>query len=443
MTDTIAAIATPPGSGGVGIVRVSGPRAREIGERMLDARLRPRRVRVGGFLDRDGQPLDHGIALYFAAPASFTGEDVLELQGHGGPVLLNMLLDRCVELGARRARAGEFSERAFLNGKLDLAQAEAIADLIAAGSESAARAALRSLQGAFSARVDALVEQVIRLRVHVEAAIDFAEEEIDFLADAAIAAQLDAVCAAHAELLGEAQHGQRLRDGLHVVIVGPPNAGKSSLLNALAGADRAIVTAAAGTTRDVLREVIRVGNIELTLADTAGLRSDSADVIEQEGMRRARVEQQQADLVLAVIESGDGASEAQLVTELCGRTVLWIENKIDLHGVAAGVSADRPDRIALSARDGRGLDDLRDALARAAGAHEQGAGTFSARARHVDALQRAGTHLSTAEAQLAARHGELLAEELRGVQQVLGEITGAFDADALLGRIFSSFCIGK
>lgn len=443
MNDTIAAIATPPGPGGVGIVRISGPRVGAIATGLIGSLPRPRHARLCRFRDQYGASIDHGIALYFAAPASFTGEDVLELQGHGGPVLLELLLQRCVALGARRARAGEFSERAFLNGKLDLAQAEAVADLIAAGSEAAARAAMRSLEGEFSRRVDHLVEQVVQLRMHVEAAIDFAEEEIDFLADAALQDRLARIVDGHVQLLREAEHGQRLRDGLHVVIVGPPNAGKSSLLNALAGADRAIVTAAAGTTRDVLRETIRIGNVELTLADTAGLRADSDDVIEQEGMRRARAERLHADLVLAVISEGDHAAEAALRDELAGHAVIWIDNKIDLRGTVAGVRGEHPMRLGVSAQHGLGLDSLREALSRAAGAHEQGTGVFSARARHVEALQRAGTCLHTAGEHLRSRAGELLAEDLRRAQEALGEITGVFDADALLGRIFSSFCIGK
>lgn len=443
MNDTIAAIATPPGPGGVGIVRISGPHVGAIATALLGGLPPPRHARLCRFRDHLGDSIDHGIALYFAAPASFTGEDVLELQGHGGPILLEQLLQRCVALGARRARAGEFSERAFLNGKLDLAQAEAVADLIAAGSEAAARAAMRSLEGVFSRRVDDLVEQVVQLRMHVEAAIDFAEEEIDFLADSALQDRLARILGGHAQLLREAEHGQRLRDGLHVVIVGPPNAGKSSLLNALAGAERAIVTAAAGTTRDVLRETIRIGNVELTLADTAGLRADSDDVIEQEGMRRARAERLHADLVLAVISEGDHAAEAALRDELAGHAVIWIDNKIDLRGTAAGVRGEQPLRLGVSAQHGQGLDSLREALSRAAGAHEQGTGSFSARARHVEALQRAGACLHTAGEHLRSRDGELLAEDLRRTQEALGEITGAFDADALLGRIFSSFCIGK
>lgn len=443
-TDTIAAIATAPGTGGIGIVRLSGPKARIIGETMCKLAMRPRHARYAKFRDGDDVVIDDGIALYFPAPHSYTGEDVVELQAHGSPVLLQQLLQRCLDLGARTARPGEFTERAYLQHKLDLAQAEAVADLIEAGSEAAARAARRSLDGVFSQRVDALLEALTALRVHVEAAIDFPEEEIDFLADADLQRRLDGVLAEHAELLAEAARGQRLRDGLHVVIVGAPNVGKSSLLNALAGSDRAIVTAVPGTTRDLLREAVRVDGVELTLVDTAGLR-ESGDVIEREGMRRARAELARADLVLAVVDAREpDATRMTLVAEIASvRHVLWLHNKADLLQSDA-LPAESSDHLWLSARSGLGLDTLRNRLREAAGFGDGAAGAFSARARHVDALCRVGAHLQTAACRLRVEHaGELAAEELRLAQSVLGEITGATSSDELLGAIFASFCIGK
>lgn len=442
--DTIAAIATASGSGGVAIVRVSGGDLQTLAVGLLGALPPPRRAVLRRFRDRSGEPIDHGLALYFPAPQSYTGEAVLELHGHGGRILPQRLLQRCLELGARLARPGEFSERAFLNGRLDLAQAEAVADLVAAGSEAAARAALRSLEGVFSRRVEALAEGLLRLRVHVEAAIDFPEEEIDFLADRAIASQLTQLIDQHAELLAEARHGQRLRDGLHVVILGPPNAGKSSLLNALAGSERAIVTAAAGTTRDVLREPVRVDDVELLLVDTAGLRSDSRDPIEREGIRRALLERERADLVLALVEDTDLAAETALSRELDGvAEVVWLHNKIDRSGGAAGPRDGAGRHLGLSLKTGAGVAELRALLRDFAGGQGCAAGSFSARARHVEALRRAGQALERAQPWQQQRQGELLAEELRLAHHALGEITGTVDADALLGEIFTSFCIGK
>ncbi len=443
-TDTIAAIATAPGAGGIGIVRLSGPNARAIGEALCGFDLRPRHARHARFRDGDRAIIDDGIALHFPAPHSYTGEDVVELQAHGSPILLQQLLRRCLELGARTARAGEFTERAYLHHKLDLAQAEAVADLIAAGSDAAARAARRSLDGEFSQRIDALLAALTALRVHVEAAIDFPEEEIDFLADADLQRRLDDVLAEQAALLVVAARGQRLRDGLHVVIVGPPNVGKSSLLNALAGNARAIVTDIAGTTRDLLREAVRVDGIELTLVDTAGLR-EAGDAIEREGMRRARAELLRADLVLAVVDARDAdAGRAKLATELAeAPRVLWLYNKADLLAPDALPDA-RADDLWLSARNGLHLDALRLRLRAAAGLGDGAAGAFSARARHVEALRRVGTHLETTARRLQVeRAGELAAEELRLAQLALGEITGVVGSDDLLGAIFSSFCIGK
>lgn len=439
--DTIAAIATASGAAGVGIVRISGPRAMIIADALSDRAPRPGSVVYTRFRDASGALIDDGLLLAFAAPHSYTGEDVVELQAHGSPVLLASLLARCCLLGARLARPGEFTERAFLNGKLDLVQAEAVADLIAAGSEAAARAARRSLDGVFSQQCSALADALSALRVHVEATIDFPDEEIDFLSDRALHTRLDAVQRQMYTLLREAQRGQRLRDGLHVVIVGPPNVGKSSLLNALAGSDRAIVTELAGTTRDVLREVVHIDGIEITLVDTAGLR-ESADAIEREGIRRAHHELAKADLAL-IVSDGSAISSVALpatATEKC----LYLHNKCDLTGHAPGHEAGRIDHLWLSAHTGAGLDALRAALRDAAGQGEGSSGAFSARARHVAALQRADAHLAAArECIEVQRAGELAAEELRLAHLAVGEITGQVSADDLLGQIFAGFCIGK
>ena len=439
-TDTIVAIATPSGAGGIGVLRVSGPAAPRIASELLGRAPRPRHAHYVRVRDDAGALLDHALLLFFPAPHSFTGEDVLELQAHGSPPLLQAILRRLNSLGARAARAGEFSERAFLNDKLDLAQAEAIADLIAAGSETAARAAMRSLDGEFSRRVRIVFERLVETRLHVEAAIDFPEEEIDFLGDGQIQARLDGVRAELDELLRAAERGQRLRDGLHVVIVGPPNAGKSSLLNALAGQERAIVADVPGTTRDLLREQIRVDGIELTLVDTAGLRL-GGDAIEREGMRRAHVELDRADLALVVLGPGDLDDESLQQALRFVPEILWLHNKSDLE--TTRVDDPAPSHLAISARTGAGLDQLARALARIAGRGEGNDGAFSARARHVDALRRCAAHCAAADAELRRRHGELVAEELSLAQQTLAEITGEFRSDDLLGRIFGSFCIGK
>ncbi|WDS35163.1 tRNA uridine-5-carboxymethylaminomethyl(34) synthesis GTPase MnmE [Pseudoxanthomonas sp.] len=443
MPDTIAAVATAAGAGGVGIVRLSGPQALSIAAALGAAELQPRQARYARFVDGDGTVIDDGIALAFVAPASFTGEDVVELQAHGSPVMLRTLVARACALGARAARPGEFSERAFLNGKLDLAQAEAIADLIAAGDARAARAARRSLDGVFSRRVDALSEQLVRLRVHVEAAIDFVDEPLDTLGGAAVRAGVDAVIEALTQLLAEAERGRRLRDGLHVVIVGPPNAGKSSLLNALAGRERAIVTDVAGTTRDTLHETIRVDGLELTLVDTAGLR-DGGDAIEREGMRRAGEELQRADIALVMVDARDpNAGQAAVAGVLDpGTRQLWLYNKIDLLADTATV----PDHaLGISTRTGAGIDTLVVRLqALVTGqASESADGEFSARARHVLALELALGHAGNAKREIGHETLELAAEELRLALDALGEITGKISPDALLGRIFSTFCIGK
>jgi tRNA modification GTPase len=441
--DTIAAIATAPGAGGVGIVRLSGPRAREIGEGVSARALTARHAHHVRFRDAQGDILDDGIALYFQAPASYTGEDVVELQAHGSPAVLNELLACACARGARRARPGEFSERAFLEGRLDLAQAEAVADLIAAADARAARAARRALDGEFSRRVEALADDLLAIRVHVEAAIDFVDEPLDTLGGAALRTRFDRLSVALDELLRAAERGRRLRDGLHAVIVGPPNAGKSSLLNALAGSDRAIVTDIAGTTRDLLHEVVRIDGVELTLVDTAGLR-EGGDAIEREGMRRARGELERADLAIVVLDArAPDAGRAAVAEAIAGVPQrLWLHNKSDL--LAAGAPPPDDEGLPVSARSGAGLDALHARLrALAQGEGETGEGTFTARARHVDALLRARDELDDARVQLDHEVLDLAAESLRAAHDALGEITGRVRADDLLGHIFSSFCIGK
>ncbi len=443
-TDTIAAIASAPGAAGVGVLRVSGPAAPAIAQTLLGRAPQPRHAHFAAFRDGAGELIDRGLLLYFPAPASYTGEPVLELQGHGSAVLLDALLRRCCELGARLARPGEFTERAFLNGKLDLAQAEAVADLIAARSQAGARAALQSMEGVFSRKVGALLQALIALRVHIEAAIDFPEEEIDFLADPAITAQLAKLRRELADLLREAQRGVRLNDGLKVAIIGRPNAGKSSLLNALAGSDRAIVTPIAGTTRDVLRESLSLDGIVLELADTAGLR-DTEDEVEREGVRRAHGELQRADVALLVTAAAHAGADLAFFAALPSQVErIVLVNKIDRDGLAAHDEwRESVYWLWASARTGDGLDLLRDHLKHAAGAGS-GEGAFSARRRHVLALQSVRDHLDRTAAILATtRAGELAAEELRQAQHALGEITGHYSSDDLLGAIFSSFCIGK
>ncbi|UPG85776.1 tRNA uridine-5-carboxymethylaminomethyl(34) synthesis GTPase MnmE [Luteibacter aegosomatis] len=439
-TDTIAAIATGAGAAGVGAVRVSGPLAPTIAATLLGREPVPRHAHFAAFRDVDGELIDRGLLLSFPAPASYTGEHVVELQGHGSAVLLDALLRRCIELGARLARPGEFTERAFLNGKLDLAQAEAVADLVAATSRAGARAALRSMEGVFSARVDELLAELIGLRVHIEAAIDFPEEEIDFLADPVVADNLAALRAHLDELLIETRRGVRLNDGIAVAIVGRPNAGKSSLLNALAGQERAIVTDVAGTTRDVLREAIHIDGVALELADTAGLR-DSDDMVEREGIRRARAQLERCDVALLVTDAEHADADRAFfdgTPEHAAR--ITVVNKIDIGRIAARHEGDT---LWLSAHTGEGLDTLRTVLKELATAGA-GEGAFSARRRHVAALERVHDHLRrTAAALHDTRAGELAAEELRQAQQALGELTGTYSSDDLLGAIFGSFCIGK
>ncbi len=443
--DTIVAIATAKAPAGIGIIRLSGPQALCIAETIQQKKIIARHASYGRFLDENYEAIDDGIALFFAGPHSYTGEDVVELQAHGNPYLLMQLQKRCIALGARQARPGEFTERAFLNEKLDLAQAEAVADLISAGSEAAARAARRSLEGEFSKRVHEVEQGLVQLRVYIEAALDFPEEEIDFLAAPELQERLQRVQHDMATLLEEAERGKRLLDGVHVVIVGAPNVGKSSLLNRLAGEERAIVTEIAGTTRDVLRESITIDGVVITLVDTAGLR-ETVDVVEQEGIKRAHRELAEADLALAVIDDRNAeVSIGELKQSLAGvPRILWLHNKCDLSAKPAMQELREDGRhLWLSAREGLGFDGLREKLREAAGLNEIDAGSFSARARHVEALVRANASLVLAEQQLAQKQGELAAHELRDSHQALGEITGQMDADALLGKIFASFCIGK
>lgn len=441
-TDTIVAIATAPGNGGVGVVRLSGPRAKRIGQDVCAKSLRPRHAHYVRFADDDGNVIDDGIALWFAAPASFTGEDVVELQAHGSPAVLRQLVVRCCGLGARMARPGEFSQRAYRNGRLDLAQAEAIADLIAAADVHAARAARRALDGEFSRRADAIADALLAIRVHVEAAIDFADEPIDTLGGTQLRDRLESASTALGQLLVEAERGRRLRDGLHAVIVGPPNAGKSALLNALAGYERAIVTDVAGTTRDLLHETIHVDGMELTLVDTAGLR-EGGDVIEREGMRRAQGELERADLALVVVDARDpqaGLDAVAAVVQGVPRRIV-IHNKIDL---VAGEAAKQPDVLHVSALTGAGLEGLHDRLREVStGTARDAGGAFTARVRHVEHLRQAAAALREAREAFARESLELSAEALRHAHDALGEITGRTLPDDLLGEIFSSFCIGK
>lgn len=444
---TIAAIATPPGRGGVGIVRISGPLALHIAREILGDDPTPRRAVLRAFKDANGETLDTGLALFFPGPASFTGEDVLELQGHGGAVVMDMLLARVCELGARIAEPGEFSRRAFLNDKLDLAQAEAIADLIDSSSVEAARAALRSMRGDFSDAVRSLTEAVIETRMHVEAAIDFPEEEIDFLADAQLRARLDNALQLCAQVIASARQGALLRDGMTIVIAGKPNAGKSSLLNRLAGYGAAIVTDIPGTTRDILRERINIDGMPLHLLDTAGLREE-ADVVEAEGIRRAKDAMSTADRILYVVDAARGLDDDAMQRELAQLPstvpVTIVFNKIDLTQTPPLYEQSQPARLYVSAARGDGIDLLRAHLKECVGFQGASAGTLSARRRHLDALARANRHIEEAARQLIEhRAGELMAAELRQAQHALNEITGEFTSEDLLGRIFSSFCIGK
>ncbi len=441
--DTIAAIATAPGRGGIGVIRVSGDGLREFSRRLCATEPLPRQATLTGFRDASGQLIDTGLLLFFPRPHSFTGEDVLELHGHGGPVVTQMLLSRCLDLGARLAEPGEFTRRAFLNGKLDLAQAEAVIDLIDAATTSAARSAVRSLHGDFSREINILLEQLTELRALVEATLDFPDEDIDFLQAADAFGRLERLQQRLATVFDRAQQGKLLQGGLNVVIVGQPNVGKSSLLNRLAGDDLAIVTAVAGTTRDVVRSTLQIEGIPLHIIDTAGLR-ETEDEIEQIGIARTWREIERADLVLLLVDaqSGVGQAEQTILERLPEKLArITVYNKIDLAGRGAERHVE-PDGVAisLSAKHGDGVELLRSELLRIAGWHPA-EDVFIARERHLRALAETAEHIAAARAQLPQL--ELFAEELREAQIALGSITGQFSADDLLGEIFGRFCIGK
>lgn len=444
--DTIVALATPPGRGGIGVIRVSGPASTQVALAMVGQLLRPRHAHYLPIFDHTGAQIDQGIILLFPGPNSFTGEDVLEIQAHGGPVVLDQITESILMLGTRSARAGEFSERAFLNGKIDLSQAEAVADLIDARSRQAAQSALRSLQGHFSKQVNLIIDSLIGLRIFVESAIDFPEEEIDFLADGEISARLFATQQLLNSLLQSAKQGNLLREGMHIVLAGRPNAGKSSLLNQLSGEDTAIVTEVAGTTRDLLKIEISIDGLPLHITDTAGLRL-SSDRVEQEGIRRAWDAINKADQILLLIDEQFGIdAETQAIIEALpsDTDITIVHNKIDLVGASPQLLHDlHRTNIFLSAKTGDGVDLLRDFLKQSIGYEGEGEGCFMARRRHLDALAFAQSNLGTVAKLLSSGQGELVAEELRLTQERLGEITGRFTSDDLLGRIFTSFCIGK
>ena len=440
--DTIAAIATAPGRGGIGIIRVSGPGVIKVAEALTGRLPEPRYATFTPFRDEDGTVIDQGIALYFKGPDSFTGEDVIEFQGHGGPVVLDLLLNRVVSAGARIAEPGEFSKRAFLNDKIDLAQAEAIADLISSGTREAARSAMRSLAGVFSERVHQLLVSVTELRVYVEAAIDFPEEEIDFLSDANVLQQLKTIDRAFIKLLEEATEGALLSEGASVVLTGRPNAGKSSLMNLMTGRETSIVTEIPGTTRDIVNETLQLDGIPLRLVDTAGIR-ETQDLIETEGVRRAEQATAQADLVIAMVDATEEnwLSDLRALGERSGGITVRVCNKVDL---LESEPAWPDDVIPVSVKTGEGIERLKEQLKRCLGIEGSSESGFTARSRHVDALRRAAAAVARGQDLLELEQaGELLAEELRICQQCLSEITGEFSADDLLGEIFSSFCVGK
>lgn len=446
--ETIVAVATAPGRGGVGVVRLSGKMCPEIVTAICGKLPQPRYAQYTHFKDAQGEIIDSGLALYFPGPASFTGEDVVELQGHGSPVVMDQLCHRAIELGARMAKPGEFSERAFLNNKMDLAQAEAVADLIESSTEQAAKSAMKSLQGEFSQRINDFLAELTHLRMYVEASIDFSDEEIDFLAEAQVDKQLQALLSTLEGITGSAQQGRLLREGISVVLAGRPNAGKSSLHNQLAGHDAAIVTDVAGTTRDVLREQIHLNGLPIRISDTAGLHDATDDVVELEGIRRTQKELEQADHILMVIDDSQGISDLdqKILDELPeDKSMTVIRNKIDQSGHPVGIEHfDTHCEIYLSARTGEGIDLLESHLFEAVGFHPEQEGVFIARRRHLDALARARQAIVAGYDSLAGLGaGELLAEELRQAQNALGEITGTFTTEDLLDHIFSSFCIGK
>jgi tRNA modification GTPase len=442
--DTIAAIATPPGNGGIGIIRISGALVTEIAKQLLNKSIIPRHALFSSFTDDDGSVIDSGISLYFPAPASYTGEDILELQGHGGSVVLDMLLRRVISLGARLANPGEFTERAFLNNKLDLAQAEAVADLIESSTEQSVRSAQKSMQGVFSAQINELVTELTELRIYVEAAIDFVDEEIDFLTDGVVENRIVRLLQSIRKIQKTAQQGRLLRDGMTVVLAGKPNAGKSSLLNALAGHEAAIVTDIAGTTRDVLRERIQLDGMPLHIIDTAGLR-ESDNSIEKEGIRRAHEEIRKADKILLLIDAREPETEDLLKTLPTNIDITKVYNKIDLLGTAPEIQQTEDGYSCyLSIKTGEGMDLLKQHLKQSVGFNEATDNVFIARRRHIEALRKGYEFVASALNQLqVSQAGELVAEDLRQAQNSLAEITGVVTSDDLLGKIFSSFCIGK
>ena len=442
--DTIAAIATPPGNGGVGIIRISGALVTEIAKHLLNKSLIPRHALFTSFINNDDSIIDSGISLYFPAPASYTGEDILELQGHGGSVVLDMLLRRVLSLGARLANPGEFTERAFLNNKLDLAQAEAVADLIESSTEKSARSAQKSMQGVFSAQINELVTELTELRIYVEAAIDFVDEEIDFLTDGVVEKRIIRLLQSIQQIQKTAQQGRLLRDGMTVVLAGKPNAGKSSLLNALAGHEAAIVTDIAGTTRDILRERIQLDGMPLHIIDTAGLR-ESENSIEKEGIRRAHEEILKADKILLLIDAREPETEELLKTLPANIDITKVYNKIDLLGREPEIKQTESGYSCyLSIKTGAGMDLLKQHLKQSVGFNEATDNVFIARRRHIEAIRAGYQFVESALNQLqVSQAGELVAEDLRQAQMSLAEITGTVTSDDLLGKIFSSFCIGK
>lgn len=443
--DTIAAIATPPGNGGVGIIRISGVLATQIAGHLTTKSFLPRQALFTAFNDKDGSVIDSGILLYFPNPSSYTGEDTIELQGHGGTVVLDMLLRRVLSLGARMAKPGEFTERAFLNNKLDLAQAEAVADLIESSTEQSVRSSQKSMQGVFSKQINALVDQLTELRMYVEAAIDFVDEEIDFLTDGIVENKINEISKKIQKIQNTAQQGRLLRDGMTIVLAGKPNAGKSSLLNALTGHEAAIVTEVAGTTRDILRERIQIDGMPLHIIDTAGLR-ESDNIVEQEGIRRAHEEIRQADKILLIIDSTDPETETDslLNTLPAGLDITKVYNKIDLSGMQAQIiESEHHSEIYLSIKQQIGIELLTEHLKKSVGFKGEADDVFIARRRHIEALSESQQFIACAKQQLKNQSGELVAEDLRQAQNSLAEITGTFSSDDLLGKIFGSFCIGK
>ena len=446
-TDTIAAVSTPPGRGGIGIVRISGPATAAIAEALIGHLPSPRSAQYCAFRDDATRVIDRGVALYFPAPASFTGEDVLELQGHGGPVVMDMLLAATLARGARPARPGEFSERAFLNGRMDLSQAEAVADLIDSGSRAAARSAMRSLDGAFSEQVQALAAALTEVRALIEACIDFPEEEVDFLSDPQLQQRLNSLRSRLAEIRAGAGRGVLLKEGVRVVLAGQPNVGKSSLMNLLAGRDSAIVTDIPGTTRDIIREHIQLDGLPLHVIDTAGIRAPG-DAVEEHGVQRAWDAIESADALLLVIDDRTGLADADreiLARTPAGVSRIVVNNKIDLSGARPGALRKGEEvHVRLSATTGAGIEALESSLKECVGYELAEEGAFMARRRHLDALERTQTAVDAAH-EVLRRHraGELAAEELRQAQQAVGEITGQVTSDDILGEIFSRFCIGK